>query len=34
VALLGLGNVTAQEVKFGAKVGLNSSGFTGDEEYF
>ena len=32
VVLLGLGNVNAQEVKFGAKVGLNSSNFTGDLE--
>tara|TARA_B110000967_G_C18650508_1_gene443095 strand:- start:54 stop:665 length:612 start_codon:yes stop_codon:yes gene_type:complete len=32
VVLLGLGNVSAQEVKFGAKVGLNSSNFTGDLE--
>ena len=30
VALLGLGNVNAQEVKFGTKVGLNLSNFTGD----
>jgi opacity protein-like surface antigen len=34
VALLGLGNVSAQEVKFGAKVGLNSSVLTGDAEDF
>ena len=34
VVLLGLGNVNAQEVKFGAKVGLNSSNFTGDTEGF
>ena len=30
VVLLGLGNVNAQEVKFGTKVGLNLSNFTGD----
>jgi opacity protein-like surface antigen len=30
VALLGLGNVNAQEVKFGTKVGLNLSNLTGD----
>jgi opacity protein-like surface antigen len=32
VVLLGLGNVNAQEVKFGAKVGLNSSNVTGESE--
>ena len=30
LVLLGLGNVNAQEVKFGTKVGLNLSNFTGD----
>jgi opacity protein-like surface antigen len=34
VALFGLGNVNAQEVKFGTKVGLNVSKFTGDTEGF
>jgi|TARA_B110000503_G_C6899012_1_gene309914 opacity protein-like surface antigen len=34
VALFGLGNVNAQEVKFGTKVGLNVSNFTGDTEGF
>ena len=34
VVLLGLGNVNAQEVRFGAKGGLNSSNFTGDLEGF
>jgi opacity protein-like surface antigen len=33
VTLLGLGNINAQEVKFGAKVGLNSSNLRGDMDF-
>jgi long-subunit fatty acid transport protein len=33
VTLLGLGNLSAQEVKFGAKVGLNSSNLRGDMDF-
>jgi hypothetical protein len=33
VTLLGLGNVNAQEVKYGAKIGLNSSNLRGDVDF-
>jgi opacity protein-like surface antigen len=33
VTLLGLGNLSAQEVKFGAKIGLNSSNLRGDMDF-